>query len=576
MKTTKLYTYALIAVALTMQVSCSRSKYASLNTNPDAVPTIPPETELTTGQLARYNNSYEAFYDFYEYIRPWTQLFVPTAGNGGAAGAFVSVANADVRWSTFFNNVGPDFVDAQELIAKLAPAAQAKYASLNAIIGINMVEYAFYTTDPNGSMPYSQAFQARYTGNLTPTWDVQEALFDTLDAQLKTYITTLETTQTVAQDTGAVNELIYQGSTNKWIKAANSLRLRIAMRLINQNPSKLTTIANEILADPIGMISANSEDWTFQGGNGLFGTNNSNYNPIGHFGNQSLELNVTNFMVKTQDPRLRNLLQPAAISTQDEFDSAQIQGAIPATATWDGQIYRGQYASPDAAKDPTKAYYFGTLNFSYKNVAQSVQYPSVIQPSLLLSGYTPEGSGTPPNGSNAVPVITFADVCFMRAELSLRGLDNDPVSPQQLYNMGVTASLEDYDNWSKLSQVPNYDALGTNEVTAYLAAPGVVYQSSTALEQVLVQEYLHDYMNPSEAWALIKRTGYPSPTGVVLPLEALTTGGNAMTMPRRFPTQYPQVGDLNYTNDINAINAQLAQPGYGTANQITGKVWWDQ
>ena len=572
MKTTIISKYTFIAAALLTLGACSRSKYAQLNTNPDAVLTIKPESELTTGQLARYNNSYEAFYDFYEYIRPWTQLFVPTAGNAGGAGAFVTVANGDVRWSTFYNNVGPDLVDVQQSILKMTAAQQLTYADLYAIDGINLVEYAFYTSDPNGSMPYSQAFQARYTGNLTPTWDTQEALFDSLDNQLQTYIKTLETTQPVQQDTGGVNELIYQGSVNKWIKAANSLRMRIAMRLINQNPAKLTTIVNQVLADPVGPISAVSEDWTFQGGDGLFGSGgNSNYNPIGHFGNQSLEYNVTQFMLNTQDPRVTALLQPAAISTQDEFDSAQIQGAIPATATFDGQTYRGQYASPDAAKNTSTAFYFTTLNFSYKGIKQTVQYPSIIAPNILYASYS---TGT--NGSNAVPVVTFADVCFMRAELSLRGLSNDPVSAQTLYTMGVEASLQDYDNWAKLAQVPNYVGLTSASEAAYLSAPGVAYQSANALEQVLVQEYLHDYMNPNEAWALLKRTGYPSPTGVIMPLESLVSNGAPMVMPRRFPTQYPEVGDLNYTNDINAINAQLAQPGYGTANQITGKVWWDQ
>jgi hypothetical protein len=550
--------------------ACSRSKYASLNTNPDAVLSITPEYELTMGQMPIYNNSYEAFYDFYEYIRPWTQLWVAAGGNTGT-GSFISIANGNNRWGNFYVNVGPPLADVQHLIALLPAAKQAQYVYLNAITGINMVGYAFYVTDPNGAMPYTQALQARYTGNLTPVWETQQALLDTLDAQLKAYVTTLETTQTATQITGGNNDIVFQGSVNKWIMAANSLRLRIAMRLIQQDPTMTTAIANDVLADKVGLIDNTADEWVFTAGNTILGTdNNSNYNPLGHFGNQCMEKNVVDFMNRTGDPRIRALLQPSAINTQDIFDSAQAQGQIPAGATWDGQVYRGQFASPDQAKVGSQSFYFRTLNFSYKGVQQQVNYPSIINPYILYAEYN---SST---GYTTIPVITFADVCFMRAELILKGLSNDAASPQALYNAGVSASITDFDAWAQLAKTPNYTSLGSNEIATYLTQTGVAYQASTALEQVLDQEYLNLYMNPNEAWSLIKRTGYPSPTGAIMPLEALTSGGSPVVMPRRYVPNFPLLGDLNYTNAVNAINAELQLPGYGQANDITGKVWWDE
>ena len=47
-------------------------------------------------------------------------------------------------------------------------------------------------------------------------------------------------------------------------------------------------------------------------------------------------------------------------------------------------------------------------------------------------------------------------------------------------------------------------------------------------------------------------------------------------MPRRYVPNFPLLGDLNYNNAYNAIEAEIAQPGFGQANDITGKVWWDQ
>lgn len=568
--------YILMAAATLTLAGCSRDKFAQLNTSPDAVTTIPPENELATGQLNMFNNSFEAFYDLYMYMRPWTQLWV-YAGGPSATSFTMPVSTQNYRYSQFYTSVGPPLQDVQHLISLMAPAKKATYVYLNAIAGINMAEYAFYTSDPNGAMPYTNAFEARDSGNLTPVWDTQEALFDTLDSQLQSYVTTLETQQTVAQNTGGANDLIYQGNTTNWIKAANSLRLRIAMRLMKQNPAKLTAVANEVLSDATGLIDNTSDEWVFHTGPSFFGSGTGgNWAPIANAGPPCMERNVVSFLVKTQDPRIRAILLPAAINSQAMFDSAKAQtnGLIPASAQWDGQVYRGQYASPDSAKDPNKAYYFQTLNFSFNGVQQSVNYPSIIQSYILDGQYSTTGATG--SGTNVFSVITYADVCFMRAELVLRGLSNDPLTAQQLYTMGVTASLQDYDSWAQIGQTPNYTPLAASEITNYLSQPGIAYQSSTALEQVLVQEYLNVYMNPNEAWALIKRTGYPSSTGVILPLENLTLGGNPLVMPRRYVVTYPQQGDLNYTNDVNAINAELQLPGFGTINDITGKVWWDQ
>ncbi|TDX00311.1 SusD/RagB family nutrient-binding outer membrane lipoprotein [Dinghuibacter silviterrae] len=553
-------------IAVLLLGACSRSKYASLNTNPDAVLSVAPEYELTTGQMANYTNDFEAFYDYYQYIRPWTQLWVSAGGNTGT-GAFINVANGNQRWGIFYSRIGPPLVDVQHLIALLPAAKAAQYVYLNAITGITLAQAAFYCADPNGSMPFTQAFEARYTGNLTPVWDAQQALFDTLDARLKSYVTTLESTQSVTQNTGGNNDIIFQGNVNKWIMAANSLRLRIALRLMKQSPSQTTSIANDVLADKVGPIDNAADEWVFITGQNFEG---GNFNPLGYSGNQCMEKNVVDFMNRTGDPRIRALLQPSGINTQDIFDSAQAQGQIPAGVTWDGLTYRGQYASPDQAKVGTQSYLFHTLTFSYQGNKMQVNYPSIINPYIL---YAPYNSGL---GVNAMPVITYADVCFMRAELILRGLSNDNASPQALYNAGVAASITDFDAWAQKAVTPNYTPLGSSEIATYLTQTGVAYQASTALEQVLDQEYLNLYMNPNEAWALIKRTGYPSPTGAIMPLETLTSGGSPVVMPRRYVPQFPLLGDLNYNNAVSAINTELQQPGYGAANDITGKVWWDQ
>jgi hypothetical protein len=566
MRTVKtiLHASAILGCLLLGFNSCNRTKFAELNTDPDAVLTIDPKTELTPGETSMVSNDFEVFYDFVRSIKPWTQWYVPMSGN--TATFLQTNGNIGNRWGTFYGGVGYNLEDVIHIIDNLPAAKAPEYQYLRAITLIPLAYYAFYVTDGFDRMPYTNAFQARYTvpANLTPTYDAQQSLFDTLDTQLKTAIAVLESTPSATQEALGGNDVFYGGDATHWIKAANSLRLKMAMRLMKQNPARTTAIANEVLADNTGLIASVADDWILY--STTIGTG-GNSNPV----NQTIYAgshNTVSFMSQTADPRLRIFYQQSGINTQDIFDSAKLQGALPDTLTWDGQAYRGQYVSPAVTSDPTRGFWFQTLSFSYKGVTQSLNYPSEIQPGLTY--YTYDNTT---GGINMFPIITYADVCFMRAELKQRGLDNDPMTAQALYTAGVTASITNYDTWGKNTLLPDYTPLGATEISNYIAQPGVAFDPNNALEQICDQEYLNYFVVPNECWALVKRTGYPSATGNVLRFEDVSAYG---LMPRRYPITAPALSDLNFTNETNAIDSMTAEPNFGQINDITGRVWWDQ
>jgi hypothetical protein len=550
------------ALMLVFLASCSRDKFAELNTDPDAVLTIDPEKELTPGQLSMVNSDYEAFYDHVRNMNPWTQIYVNT--NGNSATFMETGGNINNRWGIFYGGVGYNLSDVIHLIDVMPDEEKAQYQQLRAIAGVSKAYYAFYVADANGSIPYSQAFQARYTipAMLTPAYDTQEALFDTLNMQLKDYAAVLKATPGVTQKGLNANDIYYQGNVTKWYKAANSLRLRIAMRLMKRNPSKLTAIANEVIND--GLISSIDEEWILNAGPGV--GNGGDRNPINQ-ANYSGEINTVNFMWEAQDPRTRVFYQPSGIASQAMFDSAKAQGEIPAGMAWDGQLIRGQFANPNADQNPANAAYFGPLNFSFNGIEQNVFLSSIIQPRLTYPAYN-GGAGT-----TVFPLITYADVCLMRAELVVRGLSDDPESAEDLYKKGITASITDYDKWAKVTQIDGYVALGDDEIENYLEQPGVAYDEAHALEQICVQQYLNFFMQPNENWALLKRTGYPNASGTIMPLEDVSAFG---VMPRRYPVTYPSQADLNFTNITNAIDQMRTDPGFGEPTSLYGRVWWDQ
>lgn len=550
---------SLIAAGLT---SCDRQKFAELNTDPDAILNIPPQYELTTGLLAIHGNSFEYYYDYNRAIYYWAQSFVNL--NGNSANVYEGSGNLNQRYGNFYTSVGNRLVDVQQIIEKLPEAEKAKYVYLKAIAGIPLAYYAWYTTDVNGSIPYTEAFRARYTtpALLTPKYDTQEALYQTLDDQLKAIVTVLKTPQTVEQVSLKDNDIYFDGANAKWIKVANALRLKIAFRLMKRNPDKLKAIATEVLADEASLISSPADDWKFTAGVNSDG----NYNPTSN-SSVSGSKNLIDFMWKTADPRIRVFFQPSPF-TKERFDAAKAQGKIPASFAWDGQLYRGQFADPDASLDSTKNVYFRAIEYTVGAEKRTDRLPSSVQSRLFHGAFN---SGT---GLTTFPLVTYADVCFMRAELAARGIVG--TDAQGWYYKGIDASLQNYDDMARFSKLDDYKALSAAEVTAYKASPGVVWDAANGLEQILVQQYINYFKNQNEAWAVIKRTGFPSVTGKILKLETVRQGGTPQQMPRRFAIAIPTVTDLNYKNATDAIAEQQKDPSFGGPSDITGRVWWDK
>lgn len=552
------YIYLLLLLPFIF-IGCSRDKFADMNTNPDDLLTVAPELEFTSALVAMHSYDNEYYYDHNRAMYYWTQTFVFV--NGAPEKVFTGTGNLNQRYKNFYTKVGNQLVDVQKLIEKMTGDQREKYTHLHALTYIPLAYYAFYVSDVQGSIAYTEAFQSRYTGVLTPKYDVQEVLFDTLQAQLKRSIAILKTNPAVSQVNLGKQDVYYGGKLESWIKAANSLRLRMAMRLMNKDPEKMKTLIGEIMADDGGLISSNDENWQLAGAPATF-ANSGNYNPNSN-DKASGSYNNVNFMWQHGDPRVRVFFQEAF--TKDEFDSAKAQGKLPTTLVWDGQKYRGQYASPDKSTDPTVNYDYSDIVFSYKGASTTKRWPSRVQDTLF---YNPKLTT-----SITFPMITYAEVCFMRAELAVRGITGDDA--QALYYEGIEASINAYFDMGSEAGVYNAKGLTNTEIAAYESAEGVAYDPANALEQICIQAYLNEFRNQNEAWALIKRTGYPSLTSSILKRDVLTVSGAPLVMPRRFLVDLPSIADLNFTNRTAAIREMEKDPLFKTADDITGRVWWD-
>ena len=559
---------ALIGLSIS---SCKKEKFVELNTDPTIVNQITPEQQFMNSVINMHADRFEAYYDNFRAIMPWMQMTTPLNGN---AVTFISDAASfrNVRYGNFYPKVGGNLTDMEDLVKKLSAEEQAKRIFQVEIAHIVKAYYAFYVSDVTGSLPYTEAFLVRSGGTETPKYDTQEVLFDLLDAQLKTAVTTLNSTPAVAQSSLGTNDLFYQGNISNWIKVANSTRLRMAMRLMKRNPDKMKAKVLEILAAPGGLINAAAESWVFKA--------NATYADGGDWSALNLRAPkpVVDFMYNNSDPRIRFFYQENTF-TQANFTTAKTQNKIPAAATFDTRRFYGVPTSPDVSAAPAFGNFLNNISISVVNgTGQTVNQPmdslSMLQPRLFAAG---ENGG---KGINAFPLITYADVCFMRAELAARAVTTE--SAQDWYNKGVAASVAFYDDLANKAQIIDrtgtlsYVAVNAAEVTTYMNKTDIKFDAGRALDQIIGQAYLNFFKQPSEAWALYKRTGMPN-SSTILKLEKLVASGTEQTIPRRAALAIPSITNLNYQNIVAAYRTMQADPDFGQGpSDITGRVWWDK
>jgi hypothetical protein len=528
--------FFLLPLALLLIVaSCKKAAFVDANINPSVVNSVDPGQEFLYGSL-HFPNDFEYYYDVYQCMMPWMQFSTGKLGNSQSFDLQTG-ANFNYRYGNFYGNVGLNLSDIPHQIKNLPATEQPTRVYENAIASIAKAYYAFYVSDIDGDIPYSEAFLARYGGTLTPAYDVQANLFDTLDLEVKTAVATLEASQATTQVLyGSTYDPFYGNSAGSesthWIKAGNALRLKMAMRLLKRNASGVAAIVQDVLSDA-NQMSSNGDGWVLMVGPS-FATESSNYNANGYLASQP----VVNYMLATGDPRLPIYYRP---------DS--------------NGVYYGSPTNPDTCALPA----YQTL---YKaNAFSGVQH-------RLFTPNFDEGDGAGPGtGNGFFPFLTYAEYCYIRADLAARSVTSD--NPATWYNAGVGASINFYDSMAQQVGINGYTPVTPTQITNYLAQPAVAYSSAIGTQQIACQAYLDFYRQPNEAWAWWKRTGYPNTT-TPLAWSTLTEGGAPVTISRRTSLSSLTAADPNYANQQAAFTQMASDANWGQGpTDGKGRVWWD-
>jgi hypothetical protein len=157
----------------------------------------------------------------------------------------------DAMWQTLYRDVLLDLKEAKRLIdLDLARSAEVR-TNQKAIVDILEV-YAYHVlVDINGNVPYSEALQGRE--NPSPAYDNAATIYTDLINRLTTDATALDN----AYDGIGEADVLYHGDVDSWIRFANSLQLRLAMRIADANPTLSKSKAEAAIAR--GVFSDQSE-----------------------------------------------------------------------------------------------------------------------------------------------------------------------------------------------------------------------------------------------------------------------------------------------------------------------------
>lgn len=371
-------------------------------------------------------------------------------------------------------------------------------------------------TDVFGPIVYSNAGN----GDIAPKLDSQEKVYKAMLAELKEASQVLSATTTKVLSS---YDVIYDGNAQNWTRLANSLILRLAVRVhFKDQELAKEYIAFALDASNGGVIEAVSQEAKIQN-TAKLPLMNSLIPIVEDYGECRLGATIWAYMQGYNDPRLR------------------------------ANFVAGSYGF--AALPPTNN---TSLNYFAKTGAAK---PKVDASSPLFW-------------------LRASEVSFLKAEAALYKLTTG--DPKSLYEEGVAKSFEE----NGVSGVANY-LQGQNKPTdiernnlnynrsysCKLSTGNVSPQWSESdseevkLQKIITQKYLALYPNAVEAWTEYRRTGYPYLLKPAYEKAYVSIGGeeDAMT-PERFrfaPTEY---GTNPNMSEVPAL--------LGGEDQGATKLWW--
>ena len=499
--------FILFALAAVL-VSCSDKVYEEINTDPTKASQFNPALQLTFSELQTYGDmNYVDVHRLYVYA--FTQHLMGCWNTTNYGGQHRVDDNEMSRpWNNLYPGAMRNLTDA---IAKSAD--EPTYKNVNAALRIYRVFVGSLLTDYYGDVPFSEAGLAYLKGESNPKYDTQEELYKLFFSELKAAAAQLD-----VQGSPITSDPLFEGDVESWRLFANSLRLRYAMRISDILPDLAKDEFVAALAD--GVMTSKADNACVKHMNVTYSFGQESYsdfrgNALSKYFYGNDPSNNPTYICQTfweqlynnNDPRTTRLCR---FYIDDFMSLSSADGRIDVTDA----VIATQKANPETAIIyMVPPGYFSWDNWpSYTDFPGSALANKIADVQAAHPGYNP---GENPRwllpklannflrSDNPGVLMTYAEVCFLRAEAAVLGWTSD--NAKNYYEEGIRAAMD------LLSDYYGCDAVTDGEYAAYIAQSSVAFGVVTDQQksQINTQAWILHFHNPAEAWANVRRSDYP-------------------------------------------------------------------
>jgi len=371
-------------------------------------------------------------------------------------------------------------------------------------------------TDKFGPIPYSQITGGSITVAYDSQQEVYNHLFEDLDSAID-YLTDFVNSNPDVKPMARYDN-VYGGDYRLWVKFANSLKLRMAMRIVYADEELAKTKAEEAVAHPFGLLESNEE-------NAYVSSAKNPIYIISHaYSDTRTCADLDSYMKGYNDPRISSYFLPS------NFEDLGFYG-LRAGIDIPNKEWAKKYSCPNQSQEDRRVMW-----------------------------------------------MDAAEIWFLKSEGALRGW-NMGGTAESLYNQGIRTSFGQYnvngaDEYiaDEASTPAEYVAPNDNSLNHVAMSSITIKWDETAdfeekLERIITQKWIAMWPLGAEAWAENRRTGYPR----FMPVTDNLSGDPILTngLAKRIPFAPSEV-DNNEENYAAAVALLGGADDYGT------KLWWDK
>lgn len=461
------------------------------------------------------------------------------------------------RWAHFYNERSSEYRTL--LRAYKFNDNPGKYKNMFYITRIYYVFLALANTDTYGAMPFREYAQARIPETNNVKYDTQEEVYDAMFRMLEQAVDSINPND-ASQYKIDSDDICYFGDVNKWLRFANTLRLRMALRISNVAPERAKQEAENALNNQYGLMQSNADNMQTvpkyapieMGGNDSGGDENALAMCSVAYGGESvmswdleqfyrnlstgggkyqIKTGRTGYEEKTIDPRClvcwyRAKMTSTSIAAGEESLREDFVGCK-----------RGAQA-PDID--------MGVLNYSITRTE-----PKPASKNLNKDYWF--------NYSRPTVWLGYSESLFLKAEAALRGWTGQDLTmdAEGYFRAGVQASMDYYEIDSSAAQSYIEGLKVLNDGTF---ASG---DNEKILEAIITQKWMAVFPNGNEGWADFRRTDYPALANQLTNVSGGDVPEGKMIKRLLYPNSESSNKYFNEHSELQAANTQ------GT------RLWWD-